>query len=82
MGRSFRALSFAWRDSCTRSMILELPARTLRILAEAYELSPDQPHSGIALLEWLRRTYRWDASTCLYYLAALRRALSGMPPWM
>lgn len=76
-----------------RSMILELPARTLQILAEAYELSRDEveqdvavlldhPHSGIALLEWLRRTYRWDASTCLYYLAALRRALSGMPPWM
>ena len=69
-----------------RRMVLELPARTLQILAEAYELSPDQveqdvamlhahPWSGIAFLEWLRRTHGWDASTCVYYLAALRRAL-------
>ena len=76
-----------------RRMILELPGRTLQILAEAYELSPDeveqdfavlQAHasSGIDLLESLRRRHAWSASTCVYYLAALRRALRGMPVWM
>ena len=75
-----------------RRMILELPARTIQILAEAYELSPDeveqdvavlQAHSwsSIDLLEWLRRTHGWHASTCVYYLAALRRGLAGMPAW-
>ena len=74
-----------------RRMVLELPARTLRILAEAYELSPAeveqdvavvQAHAGssIDLLEWLRRTHDWHTSTCVYYLAALRPALTGMPP--
>ena len=74
-------------------MVLELPARTVQILAEAYELSPDdvqqdvavlQAHawSSIDLLEWLRRRHGWHVSTCVYYLAALRRALSGMPVWM
>jgi hypothetical protein len=76
-----------------RRMVLELPARTVQILAEAYELSPDeveqdvavlQAHasSSIDLLERLRRRHTWDTSTCVYYLVALRRALRGMPAWM
>ena len=76
-----------------RHMVLELPARTLQILAEAYELSPDEVEQDVAvlqahssssvdLLEWLRRRHGWHASTCVYYLAALRRALNGMPAWM
>jgi hypothetical protein len=71
---------------------LELPARTVQILAEAYELSPDDVQQDVAvlrthtwssidLLEWLRRRHGWHVSTCVYYLAALRRALSGMPVW-
>ena len=74
-------------------IVLELPARTVQIVAEAYELSPDeveqdvavlQAHasSSINLLEWLWRTHAWHTSTCVYYLAALRRALKGMPAWM
>jgi hypothetical protein len=74
-------------------MVLELPSRTVQILAEAYELSPDEVEHdlailqarssfGIDLLEWLRRRHGWHASSCVYYLAALRRALSGMPAWM
>ena len=76
-----------------RRMVLELPARTLQILAEAYELSPNeveqdvavlQAHSwsSIDLLEWLRCTHGWHTSTCVYYLVALRRALRGQSPWM
>jgi hypothetical protein len=74
-------------------MVLDLPAHTVQILAEAYELSPDevehdvavlQAHSwsGVDLLAWLRCRHGWHASTCVYYLAALRRALNGMPPWL
>ena len=74
-------------------MAARLPARTVQILAEAYELSPDevehdvavlqaQAWSGLGLLVWLRDRHHWDASTCVYYLAALLRALQGMPPGM
>ena len=78
---------------CVRCMALELPARTVQILAEAYELNPDEiehdvtvlhacPRSGVKLLVWLRDRHQWHASTCVYYLAALRRALRGQSPVM
>jgi hypothetical protein len=83
----------AWREACTRCVVLDLSARTVGILAEAYELCTDEveedvavlqrhPRSGVELLEWVRRRHRWHASTGVYYLAALRRALSGMRPWV
>ena len=84
----------AWLEACTPARTsAQLPARTVEILAAAYELSLHeveqdltvlQAHawSSIDLLEWLRRTHGWHASSCVYYLAALRRALSGMPVWM
>ena len=34
-----------------RRMVLELPARTLQILAEAYELSPDEVEQDFAVLQ-------------------------------
>jgi len=68
-----------------------LGPRAIEILAEAYELRPDEViHDVAALLEsassgldqlvWLRRRHGWHASTCVYYLAALRRSVMGMPP--
>jgi hypothetical protein len=35
---------------CMRRIILELPARTLQILAEAYELSPDEVGLDVVVL--------------------------------
>ena len=70
----------------------QLPTRTIQILAEAYELSSDEvqydvsvlqasSRSGLDLLVWLRARHDWSASTCVYYLAALRRVLRGQAPF-
>ena len=86
------AASPTWPETCIPRVALELPARIRQILAEAYELRPDevepdsavlQAHSsaGVDVLEWLRRRHGWHASTCVYYLAALRRALREAPSW-
>jgi hypothetical protein len=79
----------SWREPCIPpDTSSQLPARTVQILAEAYELSPGEvehdvavlqarPWSGLDLLVWLRVRHAWHASTCVYYLAALRRVLRG-----
>ena len=82
----------AWLEACTPARTsAQLPARTVEILAAAYELSPAEvihdvavlqayPWSGLDLLVWLRNSHQWPASTCVYYLAALRRTLRGQSP--
>ena len=83
-----------WREPCSSAHTsAQLPPRTVLILAEAYELDTAEveqdvavvqasPWSGLGLLVWLRDRHRWHASTCVYYLAALRRALRGQSPIM
>ena len=69
----------------------EALASSVLILAEAYELTPAEveydvavlqayPWSGLELLVWLQDRHHWHASTCVYYLAALRRTLRGQSP--
>jgi hypothetical protein len=71
---------------------VQLLARTVLILAEAYELDPADVEHDVALLQawpawalctlvWLKERHRWHASTCVYYLARLHRAVHGQPPF-
>jgi hypothetical protein len=81
-----------WHRLCKHAPTsLPFEPRHIEILAEAYELGIDNvefdlallqlyPWSGLDHLAWLRRRYHWDVSVCVYYLAALRRILMGMPP--
>jgi hypothetical protein len=84
----------SWREACIPPRTpFQLAAQTVQILAEAYELSPEEVEhdasmlhtsswSGLELLAWVRDRHDWHASTCIYYLAALRRALRGQSPFM
>ncbi len=58
------------------------------ILADAYEIKPRDVlqdsealqlwcWTGLELLAYMREKYGWHASTAVYYVAALRRALDA-----